>query len=157
MAFFPSVPYAFVSVLLVVILKLGVVWGQPPLCGPIIEANDTGKIQFALNLEFLEAEYFLCGATGRDLDSINSSLSQGGPPPIGCQKANLDPLVNMIIEEFGYQEVGHVRYFITCYYSKFKSQPASTYRSFVGHAGLRIESDRISCFGFGLIYGMELD
>ena len=78
------------------------------ICKPIV-ANDVDLIQFALNLEFLEAEFFLRGALGVGLDSINSSLAQGGPPPIGARKANLEPLVNRIIEEFAFQEVGHLR------------------------------------------------
>ncbi|XP_068309529.1 ferritin-like catalase Nec2 isoform X1 [Pyrus communis] len=81
-------------------------------CRPV-RANDTDLIQFALNLEYLETELFLNAALGRGLDYINPNLTLGGPPPIGAQKANLDPLVRSIIEEFGYQEVGHVRAIIT--------------------------------------------
>lgn len=80
-----------------------------PGCGPIV-ADDTDRIQFALNLEFLEAEFFLYGALGSGLDSIAPYLAKGGPLPIGARKANLDPLVARIIQEFGYQEVGHLRY-----------------------------------------------
>lgn len=79
-----------------------------PNCGPIV-ANDTDRIEFALNLEFLEAEFFLYGALGEGLDSIAPYLAEGGPTPIGAKKANLDHLVRRIIEEFGYQEVGHLR------------------------------------------------
>ncbi|CAL2281147.1 unnamed protein product [Prunus armeniaca] len=81
-------------------------------CTPI-EANDTDLIQFALNLEFLEAEFFLHGALGEGLDAISPNLALGGPPPIGGHKANLNPLVAPIIQEFGYQEVGHLRAIIT--------------------------------------------
>ncbi|XP_034228825.1 desiccation-related protein PCC13-62-like [Prunus dulcis] len=81
-------------------------------CRPI-EANDTDLIQFALNLEFLEAEFFLYGALGEGLDAISPNLALGGPPPIGGHKANLNPLVAPIIQEFGYQEVGHLRAIIT--------------------------------------------
>lgn len=77
-------------------------------CRPI-EANDTDLIQFALNLEFLEAEFFLHGALGEGLDAISPNLALDGPPPIGGHKANLNPLVAPIIQEFGYQEVGHIR------------------------------------------------
>ena len=94
-------------VFLITILKLSPV-NAAPNCGPIV-ADDTDRIQFALNLEFLEAEFFLNGALGHGLDSIEPSYAQGGPPPIGATKANLDPLVRQIIEEFGYQEVGHLR------------------------------------------------
>lgn len=75
------------------------------------EANDGDLIQFALNLEFMEAEFFLHGSLGTGLDTISPSLTQGGPAPIGAQKANLDSLVAPIIEEFAYQEVGHIRFF----------------------------------------------
>ncbi|KAM3735812.1 hypothetical protein ACB098_10G116000 [Castanea mollissima] len=44
---------------------------------------------------------------------IKLKLNHAGPPPIGAKKANLDPLVRQIIEEFGYQEVGHLRAIIT--------------------------------------------
>ncbi|XP_050363365.1 desiccation-related protein PCC13-62-like [Argentina anserina] len=84
--------------------------GHAANCDPnLIKANDQDRLQFALNLEMLEAEYFLNGALGKGLDEISPELALGGPPPIGAQKANLDPLVRCIIEEFGYQEVGHVR------------------------------------------------
>ncbi|PHT38024.1 hypothetical protein CQW23_21597 [Capsicum baccatum] len=36
-------------------------------------------------------------------------LTKGGPPPIGTQKANLDPLTHNIIKEFGNEEIGHLR------------------------------------------------
>ncbi|KAI3864557.1 hypothetical protein MKX03_017014 [Papaver bracteatum] len=87
-----------------------------PICGPThppdaipIYPNDVHLLQFALNLEHLEADYFLYGALGYGLDRVAPELVMGGPPPIGAQKANLDELVNRIIEEFGYQEVGHLR------------------------------------------------
>nr|XP_011459793.1 PREDICTED: desiccation-related protein PCC13-62-like [Fragaria vesca subsp. vesca] len=84
--------------------------GHAPNCDPnLIEARDRDRLQFALNLEFLEAEFFLYSALGKGLDYISPNLSLGGPPPIGAQKANLDPLVRRMTEEFGLQEVGHVR------------------------------------------------
>ncbi|KAI3934875.1 hypothetical protein MKW92_021451 [Papaver armeniacum] len=87
-----------------------------PICGPThpkdaipIYPYDVHLLHFSLNLEYLEAEYFFYGALGYGLDKIAPELVMGGPPPIGAQKANLDELVNRIIEEFGYQEVGHIR------------------------------------------------
>ena len=79
-----------------------------PGCGPLV-ADDVDRIQFALNLEFLEAEFFLHGALGEGLDQVAPQLARGGPPPIGARKANLDDFERRIIEEFGYQEVGHLR------------------------------------------------
>ncbi|XVF21943.1 hypothetical protein REPUB_Repub12eG0132600 [Reevesia pubescens] len=77
-------------------------------CGLIV-AKDVDRIQFALNLEFLEAEFFLYGALGKGLDAFAPSLAQGGPSPVGARIANLDPTIRNIIEEFGYQEIGHLR------------------------------------------------
>ncbi|KAM7277217.1 hypothetical protein ACFE04_019083 [Oxalis oulophora] len=80
----------------------------PAYCGPI-KASDKDRVQFALNLEFLEAEFFCHAALGCGLDDLAPYLTLGGPPPIGAVKANLDPLTNRIIEEFCYQEIGHIR------------------------------------------------
>jgi hypothetical protein len=80
----------------------------PPHAIPIAE-GDVDLLQFAVNLEFLEAEFFLWAALGHGLDVVAPQLVMGGPPPIGPQKANLDFLAENIITEFAYQEVGHLR------------------------------------------------
>lgn len=87
-----------------------------PTCEPLpptiplpIYPEDVDLLQFALNLEHLEADFFLFGALGYGLDSVEPELAMGGPPPIGAQKAKLDELTHNIIAEFGYQEVGHLR------------------------------------------------
>ncbi|KAL3617194.1 hypothetical protein CASFOL_038941 [Castilleja foliolosa] len=69
---------------------------------------DSDYVELALNLEYLETEFFLYGALGYGLDKVAPGLSMGGPKPYGAQKANLF-FVNDIITEFGYQEVGHLR------------------------------------------------
>ncbi|KDP46896.1 hypothetical protein JCGZ_24105 [Jatropha curcas] len=97
---------------LVVLVSKDVEGGDP---GGPIPAKDADKIQFALNLEFFEAEFFCNGATGRGLDGIAPGFAKGGPPPIGAQRANLDNLTRQIFEEFCYQEVGHLRAIITAY------------------------------------------
>ncbi|KAG9445040.1 hypothetical protein H6P81_016380 [Aristolochia fimbriata] len=81
---------------------------RPPDVDPVYP-TDVDYLQLALNLEYLEAEWFLFGATGQGLDATAPELVNGGPPPIGAQKANLDDLTRRIIEEFGYQEIGHLR------------------------------------------------
>ncbi|XP_023515237.1 desiccation-related protein PCC13-62-like [Cucurbita pepo subsp. pepo] len=72
-------------------------------------ALDSQVIVFATNFEYLEGEMFLWGALGRGMDSIDPTLARGGPPPIGAQRANLDPIVRNIIEEFGYEEIGQLK------------------------------------------------
>ncbi|KAF8401494.1 hypothetical protein HHK36_012434 [Tetracentron sinense] len=81
---------------------------HPPDWIPVYP-EDVDLMQFAENLEHLEADYFLWGALGYGLDEIAPELVMGGPPPIGAMKANLDHLTQQIIAEFGYQEVGHLR------------------------------------------------
>jgi hypothetical protein len=71
--------------------------------------KDKELAQVALNLEYFEAEYFLWGAYGYGLDKIASYLVDGGPPPIGAQKANLDAYYTDIYIQMGLQEVGHLR------------------------------------------------
>ncbi|WCJ21361.1 Desiccation-related protein PCC13-62 [Euphorbia peplus] len=84
-----------------------------PRCPERTNATDEDQLQFALNLEYMEEEFFCYGALGVALDYIDPELTLGGPRPIGAQKANLDPLTRQIIEEFCYQEVGHIRSIIT--------------------------------------------
>lgn len=74
-----------------------------------LSQSDIDLLEFPLNLEFLEAEFFLWGASGRGLDAVAPNLAGGGPPPLGVRKALLDPLTNDIILQFGLQEVGHLR------------------------------------------------
>jgi len=75
---------------------------------PSFTTSDYENIQVALNLEYLEAEYFLWAAYGYGLDRLAPHLSEGGPEPIGVQKANLNILANDIIAQFGLQEIGHI-------------------------------------------------
>ncbi|XP_020599058.1 desiccation-related protein PCC13-62, partial [Phalaenopsis equestris] len=72
-------------------------------------ATDINLLEFPLNLEYLEAEFFLWGALGYGLDHVAPTFPLGGPPPIGVRKANLDPFVRDIVTQFAYQEVGHLR------------------------------------------------
>ncbi|KAK7823905.1 desiccation-related protein pcc13-62 [Quercus suber] len=58
-----------------------------------IQANEADRIQFALKLEFWSRP--------QGLNTIDPSLAQRGPPRIGTKKANLDPVVDHIIKEFG--------------------------------------------------------
>ncbi|XP_052182866.1 ferritin-like catalase Nec2 [Diospyros lotus] len=77
--------------------------------GIAVDQGDKDLIQFAVNLEFLEAEFFLFGAFGYGLDRVAPEMPMGGPPPVGARKANLDPLTQNITTEFAYEEVGHLR------------------------------------------------
>ncbi|KAL2459750.1 hypothetical protein Fot_54494 [Forsythia ovata] len=71
--------------------------------------SDVDLLEFPLNLEYLEAEFFSWGAFGRGLDRLAPNLAMGGPPPIGAKKARLSPIVKDIIAQFALQEFGHLR------------------------------------------------
>ena len=75
----------------------------------MLPRTDRDLLEFSLNLEYLEAEFFLHGSMGRGLDHIQPALAGGGPRPIGASIANLSPMVRNIIMQFAYQEVGHIR------------------------------------------------
>nr|GEV11369.1 desiccation-related protein PCC13-62-like [Tanacetum cinerariifolium] len=74
-----------------------------------IPKSDKDIFEFALNLEYLEAEFFLYGSLGKGLDHIQPNLTGGGPRTIGARIAKLTPFVRNIITQFGFQEVGHIR------------------------------------------------
>lgn len=74
--------------------------------------SESDILEFALNLEFLEADFFSYGSFGYGLDKIAPSLVAGGPAPVGATMANLSSVVKDIIAQFAYQEVGHIRFLI---------------------------------------------
>lgn len=106
----------FISKVIVSIVVLLVSFIFTPIsCSRVFTApktySDVDLIEFALNLEYLEAEFFLYGSLGHGLDEVAPELAEGGPPPIGAKLAILGPLVKDIIFQFGIQEVGHLRLF----------------------------------------------
>ncbi|XVF21942.1 hypothetical protein REPUB_Repub12eG0132500 [Reevesia pubescens] len=65
-------------------------------------------MEFALNLLYLEEEFYLLSSIGKGIDDIYSGLIQG-PAPIGAMVANLDIVTHRIIEELAYQVLGNIR------------------------------------------------
>ncbi|KDO72017.1 hypothetical protein CISIN_1g0378611mg, partial [Citrus sinensis] len=60
--------------------------------------SDVDLLEFPLNLEYLEAEFFLFGSLGHGLDKVAPNLT-----------ANLNPFTNDVVLQFVWQEVGHLR------------------------------------------------
>ncbi|XP_027166346.1 desiccation-related protein PCC13-62-like [Coffea eugenioides] len=76
-------------------------WGIPQ--------SDVDLLEFPLNLEYLEAEFFLWGTLGYGLDNVAPELTGNGPEPIGAKIAKLSPFVRDVVAQFAFQEVGHLR------------------------------------------------
>ncbi|KAK4433853.1 Desiccation-related protein PCC13-62 [Sesamum alatum] len=74
-----------------------------------IPNSDVDLVEFALNLEYLEAEFFTYGAFGGGVETLAPNLTMGGPPSIGGRRAFLTPLIRDIIAQFSLQEFGHLR------------------------------------------------
>ncbi|KAL6843443.1 hypothetical protein ACP4OV_026765 [Aristida adscensionis] len=90
-------------------------WARPPYRGyfggpgSMLPQSDVDLLEFPLNLEYLETEFFCWSALGYGLDSIDVNLTGGGPPSIGGQSASLTPFIRDVATQFCYQEVGHLR------------------------------------------------
>ncbi|KAL3812251.1 hypothetical protein ACJIZ3_013519 [Penstemon smallii] len=98
---------AFSAVLITVLLLFRGGSSTPESKG--LPKSDVDLLEFPLNLEYLEAEFFSWGALGRGLDSLEPNLAMGGPSPIGVQKANLSPEIRDIVAQFALQELDHLR------------------------------------------------
>jgi hypothetical protein len=82
--------------------------GDGPL--PYVDAAtqaDTDRLNFALNLEFLEATFYSYLVTGSD---ISSTLTGGGPAPTGAPAQLTFPnaQINNLFAEILFDEVSHV-------------------------------------------------
>lgn len=69
--------------------------------------NDTDILNFALNLECLEAAFYSYAAYGVGL---SDDLMAGGPAPTGGMKATLSPMVQKYAEEIADDEINHVSF-----------------------------------------------
>lgn len=72
------------------------------------ELQGTDVLNFALNLECLEAEFYSWAAFGVGLSEERLG---GGPPSVGGRKAQLSDSIQQLAEEIANDEIAHVDFF----------------------------------------------
>jgi hypothetical protein len=85
--------------------------------------DDTDILNFALNLEYLEAEFYLHAATGSGLESSDTG-SNPGTVTGGAQVSGLTTAQQNILNEIAFDEQAHVRFLRSALGSAAVSRPA---------------------------------
>ncbi len=89
---------------------------------PVTTYTDTDILNFALNLEYLEAEFYLRAATGSGLSSADAG-SSAGTVTGGTKVAGLMTAQQNILNEIAYDEQEHVRFLRSALGSSAVSRP----------------------------------
>ncbi len=85
--------------------------------------TDTDILNFALNLEYLEAEFYLHAATGSGLSPADAGTSPGAVTG-GAQVTGLNSTQQNILNEIAYDEQEHVRFLRSALGSAAVARPA---------------------------------
>src|SRR5688572_9173825 len=74
------------------------------------EVTDEDIFRFALNLEYMEAEYYLRGTTGKGIDESDAGSKPG--EVVGGKQVTFDtPAIGEFLQEVAENELAHVRFY----------------------------------------------
>jgi hypothetical protein len=105
----------------------------PPTTAPSTY-TDADYLTFALNLEYLEAEYYLYAATGSGLSAADAGTGAGTTivPTTGTKVTFTDAYLQQYANEIAQDELNHVRFLRTALGSTVVSRPAIDLTFFAG-------------------------
>lgn len=99
--------------LFLVATALALVLGAASPASATLSATDKAVLNFALNLEYLEANFYHCAAFGQPIPSALwvGGMGQAGKAPIGCPKGRgtLSIWARKYANEIALDELGHVK------------------------------------------------
>lgn len=96
-----------------------------PTPAPVTTTTDQDILNFALNLEYLEAQFYSFATTGQSIDgSLLGGIGTPGAPSGGRQVTFTDPIVAQYAREITADEVAHVRFLRAALGSVAIAQPA---------------------------------
>ncbi|NRP72588.1 hypothetical protein ILFOPFJJ_03486 [Ensifer psoraleae] len=110
------VPSLFLPRRLLLQLGLGATLASSAGLAPVSRADEPGGVmdedifQFALNLEYMEAEYYLRGTTGKGIDDSDAG-AEAGPVTGGSQVSFDTPAIGEFMREVAENELAHVRFY----------------------------------------------
>ena len=96
--------------------------GGPAILPAVTAYNDVDILNFALNLEYAEAEFYMRAATGSGLSTTDAG-SGAGSVTGGAQIPNLTPQQQSFLNEIAYTEQQHVRFMRSTLGSAAVSRP----------------------------------
>jgi hypothetical protein len=101
--------------------------------GPGPAVTDVDIFNFALNLEFLEAEYYLRGTTGKGIDAADAGTNPG-PVTGGRQVPWKNDDLREFMDELAANELAHVRFYRRTLGSQAVVRPAIDLAAFAAAA-----------------------